>query len=154
MSFRLPAATLLLTTLAACGGGGGGGNNPPNDPPPTTGNPCSTASATGLAAPADERLRASKREMIDGDSRYHVLNSLALSRARAARGEAAATAAPQREAVDIGEIAVVQDEGDLIAPPTSYALRGAGVGVTRNGADGYDARRIAGNFRCSLGRQL
>ena len=155
MSFRLPAAALLLTTLAACGGGGGGGgNNPPNEPPPTSSNPCSTVSVTGFAAPADERLRASKRELIDGDSRYNVLNALALARARAGRGQAPAAIGPRPDAADIGEIAVVPDEGDLIAPPNSYDLRGAGIRFTRNGAGGYDARRIDGTFRGTLGRQL
>jgi hypothetical protein len=65
-----------------------------------------------------------------------------------------AEAAPPRDRVDIGEIAVVQDEGDLIALPNSYDLRGIGLRFTRNGAGGYDVRRITAGFRTTLGRQL
>ena len=59
-----------------------------------------------------------------------------------------------RDSVDIGEIAVVQDDGDLIAPPNPYDLRGLGLRFTRNGAGGYDVRRITASFRTTLGRQL
>ncbi len=149
---RLPAAALVLCAVQACGGGGGGGGtNPPGSPPAT--NPCATVSLTGLAAPADEQVRAGKRTQVDGDSRYDVLDALALNRARASRVTEQA-AGPSRDSIDIGEIAVVPDEGDLIAPPNSFDLRGAGIRFSRNGSGGYDARRIDANFRSTLGRQL
>jgi hypothetical protein len=55
---------------------------------------------------------------------------------------------------DIGDIAVIQDEGDLILGPNAFDLRGAGVRFTRNSSNGFDARRIDPNFRQTLGRQL
>jgi hypothetical protein len=159
--YRALCLALLSSTVFACGGGNGGSNNPPgNNPPPTGSNPCSSASLTAAIAPPDERLRAAKREFIDGDSRYNVLDALALHRGRSAaaagsrRSAGAQPLGPSRDNVDVGEIAVVQDEGDLIAPPNSYDLRGAGVRFTRNGSGGYDARRINGAFRGTLGRQL
>jgi hypothetical protein len=116
-------------------------------------------SLTGLRAPADDRRRGEKRERVDGDSRYSVLNALTLHEARrratAGLGPLAGPGAgPAPDGVDIGEIAVVQDEGDIIAPPNAFDLRGAGVRFTRNGAGGYDARRIEGAFRGTLGQQL
>ena len=76
-------------------------------------------------------------------------------RERAARGRRSLPqAAGGRDAVDIGEIAVIQDEGDLIAPPNPYDLRGLGLRFTRNSAGGYDVRRITSAFRTTLGRQL
>ncbi len=153
----LVAAALLL--LPGCKGGSGGGSSP-NPPPPTT-NPCSTAVAPeGLAtAPVDVQHSIDKREAIDRDPRYGVFDALSLHREAAGwrarvQGRGAETPASERDSVDIGEIAVLQDVGDLIAPANSYDLRGVGLRFTRNGSGGYDVRRITTGFRSSLGRQL
>lgn len=149
---------MLLLSLAACnGGGGGGGGTPAPGPAPSPNrNPCSNSSVTGLtapAAPADEARQARKRLFVDGANKYNVLNALALSRAREA--EPSALSGPLgRNAADIGEIAVVQDEGDLIVPPNAFDLLNSGVRFTRNGSGGYDARRMDAVFRPTLGRQL
>jgi hypothetical protein len=175
-SVLLPVAMLLSILVGACNGGGGnGGGNPgPGTPPGGSTNPCSSVPSTGITAPADALLQAEKRLQIDGDSRYNVLDALALHRSRSlgsrvegrgSEGSAAVqsesrairrseAAGPSRDNVDIGEIAVVPDEGDLIAPPNSFDLRGTGVRLTRNGSGGYDARRIDGTFRSGLGQQL
>lgn len=157
------AAALLLAVLhVACGGGGG---TPPSNPtPPSTQNPCSSVSLTGLAAPADHALQSRKRLQVDGANRYNVLDALALNRVRRLRAaEGGGTPAASglaselalgRNAIDIGEIAVIQDEGDIIAPPNAFDLRNSGVRFTRNGSGGYDARRIDPVFRQALGRQL
>lgn len=157
----LSFGSALLVGLVACGGGGGGGTPPPTTPPPASSNPCTNVSLTGFRTPADERLRAEKRLRVDGGSRYSVLNALALHKSRLrGSGEAAAgplprgAGGPAPDAVDIGEIAVVQDDGDLIAPPNTFDLRGSGVRFTRNGSGGYDAQRADGTFRGTLGRQL
>ena len=156
----LSFGSALLVGLVACGGGGGGGGTPPPSPPPASSNPCTNVSLTGFRSPADERLRAEKRLRVDGGSRYSVLNALALhkTRLRASQGDAAApprgAGGPVPDAVDVGEIAVVQDAGDLIAPPNTFDLRGSGIRFTRNGSGGYDAQRADGTFRGTLGRQL
>ncbi|MBA2303631.1 MAG: hypothetical protein H0W08_13470, partial [Acidobacteria bacterium] len=126
------AGALLLLILSACGGGGGDGSPSPTPNPPTSTNPCANVSLAGLNAPGDERLRAEKRSHIDGDSRYDVLDALALNRSRTVGSATSEPAGPSRDNIDIGEIAVVQDEGDLVAPPNSFDLRGAGVRFTRN----------------------
>ncbi|MDQ3421481.1 MAG: hypothetical protein M3541_22370, partial [Acidobacteriota bacterium] len=160
MRFRLSpvVGALLLVVLQACGGGGGGGNTPtPPAPGGGTGNPCSAASTTGLAAPVDGALQARKRRQVDGGNRYNVLNELSLHRQRAVDGTAAASpdaALSGRDAEDIGEIAVIRDEGDIVAPPNTFDLRNSGVRFTRNGSGGYDARRIDPAFRQTLGRRL
>src|SRR4029434_4015951 len=63
------------------------------------------------------------------------------------------TISPRNNA-DVGDIAVVQDEGDLILPPNTYDLRSLGLRYTRNGSGGYNVTRIDGNFRASLGARL
>ena len=166
---RWCAAAVLTCLLPACGGSGGGGNRPPTTPGGGTGNsqnpcPASTIAAESRPSLDAEARRADKRRAIDGDPRYRVFDSLSLHReAQQWRGRQGippaaitgdAPAAGGRSAVDIGEIAVVPDEGDLIAPANLYDLRGMGLRFTRNGSGGYNVQRIALGFRTTLGRQL
>ena len=152
MSVRALIAAASLSFLLACGGGGGNPSPSPTlNPNPGTSNPCSTAFSTGALAPVDVAYASAKRDRVDTHSRYGIFDALALNAARPPRATAGE---PAPSTIDIGEIAVVQDEGDIIAPPNSFDLYGAGVRFTRNGSGGYDARRIDGTFRTSLGRQL
>ena len=153
-----PAAALLVVFLQGCGSGGnppGPDPNPNPNPNPGGTNPCAGISSTALTAPVDAALRAGKRELIDGDSRYNIFDALALHRARQLRGEATETppTAGPTNSVDVGEIAVIQDEGDIIALPNPFDLRNTGVRFSRSGS-GYAATRIDGSFRQTLGRQL
>jgi len=172
------AVVFLGFVLQACGGSGTGSPAAPSPTPPTTAtNVCSTALTTEAAAPApvDERLRADKRLAIDRDPRYSVIDAVSLHKeaqgwrdmgARVpgaevpgaglpgARVPGAQTQSGTGKAADIGEIAVVQDEGDLITPPNTYDLRGVGLRFTRNSAGGYDVRKITASFRTTIGRQL
>ena len=63
-------------------------------------------------------------------------------------------AAAGREAIDIGDIAVIQDEGELVESPNPYDLRSLGLRFTRNAAGGYDVTRTAGGFRTDVGTRL
>ncbi len=123
-------------------------------------NPCSSVSVTGLAAPQDraqQARQARKRLQVDGRSRYNVLNELSRHKQREIDGTAASSqgnALSGRDAEDVGEIAVILDEGDIVAPPNTFDLRNSGVRFTRNGSGGYDARRIDPVFRQTLGKQL
>jgi hypothetical protein len=56
-------------------------------------------------------------------------------------------------AEDIGEIAVVQDTGDLVLPSNPYDLRSTGLRFQRNGSS-YTLSKIDGNFRSALGTRL
>lgn len=55
--------------------------------------------------------------------------------------------------VDVGEIAVIQDEGDLIAPPNTFDLQGTGLRFVPR-AGGYDVSRTDASFRSALGNAL
>jgi hypothetical protein len=59
---------------------------------------------------------------------------------------------PQASA-DVGEIAVIQDEGDLISAANTFDLQGTGVRFTpRSGV--YDVTRTDASFRASIGSAL
>ncbi len=156
----LLAAGVLAVALAACGGGSGGGTPSPSppSPPPSTQNPCSTASLDAdtaeFAAPADEALVRRKRTMGDGNPRWRVLDDLWTHREAEIRGLRRDTFTPQPSAVDVGNIAVVQDQGDILLPANTYDLVGLGLQFTRNGSGGYDVRRIDGTFRSTLGTRI
>jgi hypothetical protein len=169
----LPPAALIF--LFACGGSGGGQSPPPApNPDPTPQNPCLTASLEAdFTPPAPETPGVSERKKttIDGDPRWRVLDALWLHReveqARStgsgqapstssgqARSTSSGQAAPPVRAADIGEIAVVEDAGDLIAAPNALDLSGLGLRFESNGAGGYDVRRIDGAFRTTLGSRM
>src|SRR5688572_31534496 len=158
-------APAALALLQACGGssGGGGTPSPPSPGGGTSQNPCpTTITAEIVPSRITEERRADKKRAIDGDPRYRVFDSLSLHREaaqwrerRGARPNLGIEApAGGRQNIDIGEIAVVADEGDLIAPANAYDLRGLGLRFTRNGAGGYNVQPIGLGFRTSLGRQL
>jgi hypothetical protein len=149
----ISTAILLAFGIAACGGGSSSSNN---NPPPAR-NPCSLAFSTGeIGAPAAPPAPTpDKRTAIDGNPRWRVLDALWLHRAhgRAAGGpRPALTPAPL--AADVGDVAVVQDEGDLILPPNTFDLKSVGLRFTRNGSGGYDVRKIDATFRSTLGNPL
>lgn len=163
MRARARAAAALLTAflLAACGGsgGGGGGETPPPSAGPAPGgqNPCLTAAAQADFAvpalpPAGEETRR-KADVIDGDPRWRVLDALWTNRQRGLRPrvQERLSTVPRPDALDVGDIAVLQDDGTLIAPANPYDLRSLGLRFTRNAAGGYDALRIDGAFRQALG---
>jgi hypothetical protein len=152
-------ALLLGGLLAACGGSGGGGTDSPSPNPsaPSNQNPCTTASLEpeGEALTSDRPAVSpdSKRDILDGSSRYRVLDALWIHQQQALRVGERPTAR-NVAAADVGEIAVVQDQGDIILPPNAFDLGGSGLRFTRNGGGGYDAQRIDGTFRQTLGRRL
>ena len=155
MSARLLIAGMCLSVLSvACGGGGGGTPAPTPSPSPNPNpgtNPCVNTSLTRVAAPVDELQAAAKRGQVDAHSRYGIFDALALHASRPPRTTAGQVPSSN---LDIGEIAVVQDEGDIITPPNTFDLYSIGVRFTRTGTGGYEARRIDGTFRGTLGRQL
>lgn len=157
-----PAVVLLALLFHACDGGpGGGGNTPTPAPQPPSGggsDVCATAAQEAVLAPLEsDRAQAPallfKRDPVDVSSRYRVLDALWTHEQRAAR-PSAVPRATDRNAVDIGEIAVVEDRGDIVLAPNPLDLRGAGLRFSPNPDGGFDARRIDGTFRTALGRVL
>jgi hypothetical protein len=153
-------AIVAAWLLAACGGSNGnGGDNPnPNPGGGNSQNPCASASIEpGLEAPATAPSEAAlrlKRGVVDHNPRWRVFDALWTHRQRSALGGERAAETTGRDSVDIGEIAVVQDEGDLIAPPNQIDVRNTGLRFSRNSSGGYDVRRIDGAFRTTLGTRI
>ena len=161
MKAALPA--VLLAATVACGGEGGT-SRPPSQPPggSTPLNPCTAADTAGSISPsgvqtaADRTTSEKKADSHDGSTRWRVLEDLWIHQQaenREASGPRAGSRPPV-DAVDIGSISVLQDEGDLIVPPNPWDLRSIGLRFTGNGAGGYDVRQVDGSFRPTLGSRL
>jgi hypothetical protein len=156
----LPALAITVA-LSACGGSGSPGNgNPP--PPPgggTTEDPCASTSlepelAGTAPATAPESL-SRKTNVVDGNPRGRLLDALWLHRSREGRIRRDPTlTGAGRDSVDVGEIAVIQDEGDLIESPNAYDLRHLGLRYTVNSAGGYNVTRTDGAFRTTVGSRV
>ena len=82
----------------------------------------------------------------DGDVRWRVLDDVWMHRAGLSFGLLSPLAqlqvGPSTATEDIGEIAVLQDEGDLVLRPNRLDIQNLGLRWTRNGAGGYDVRKI------------
>jgi len=157
----LSTVLVLALLAAACGGS----SSPPANTPPsgTTTNPCTTAvtadEAEGQPPLAAEALQAQarKRNVLDGTSKWRVLDHLWTHSTAATRPEIAAL---QRRALssannaDVGDIAVVQDEGDVILPPNTYDLKNVGLRFSRNSSGGYTVAHIEGLFRSTVGNRV
>ena len=156
---RLLVIGVIGLLASACGGSSSSSSNPP---PTTTTNPCTTAAIDeepGELSAADQATaRALKNNVLDGSPRWRVLDALwthqEYSATRNRRDDERTGLLPSRSNADIGEIAVIQDEGDLILPPNTYDLRNLGLRFTRNGAGGYNIARIDANFRSAIGTRL
>lgn len=151
----LPAT--LLATLLACGGGSGGGSDGGGgtSPPPAPQNPCASVTLEPEFAPDEASLlrRAEKRRVIDRDPRWGVLDAIWAHRAAVLRGQSV-QAGSQPATADIGDVAVLQDDGDLALTANRFDLQAAGLRLTRNASGGYDVQRIDAAFRQPLGNAL
>jgi hypothetical protein len=176
-------ALFVSAIVAACGGGSGsgnsggssGGNGSGGGTTPT--NPCTTAlladtaevaavgSVAGGLAPA---LGKDKKTLVDGSPRGRLWEAKALHEDALQKRDAArlrstvaqmeldrqnALTSPSPVAEDVGEIAVVQDTGDLILPANPYDVRSMGLRFTRSGSS-YTLSKIDGNFRTNLGSRV
>jgi hypothetical protein len=161
MPLRRFGPVLLLVTLVACGGGD---DTPPSIPPQTDPpgngqtppNPCAAALAQATAdadpqAPAAE-VTGKGRGGLAADKR-HVADLLWRS-ALSARASNRATAAPDALDQDIGDIAVIEDDGTLLLSRNALDLRNVGLRFERNSSGGYDVTTTTAAFRSSLGRRL
>jgi len=156
----LSTAVVFGLLGAACGGS----SSPPlTTPPPTTStNPCATAATEAetdaILTQEDLDAQARKRNVVDGNPRWRVLDHLWTHREAENNPTVAALqrrglSAPAN-AADVGDVAVVQDEGDIILPPNTYDLKTLGLRFSRNSAGGYSVARIDGLFRSTLGTRL
>jgi hypothetical protein len=154
----------LLATLMACGGGSGGngndgGGNPP--PPGPSQDPCAAAgieAEVSVGAVRETPWGPYGKNVPDGVVRWRVLDDLWTHRAGLAFGLVSPKTQLQvgtdAATEDIGDIAVLQDEGDLVQRPNQLDIRNIGLRWTRNGAGGYDVRKIDATFRSNLGSRF
>ena len=158
MRAALGALLLLAGTLTACGGGDGQSSPPPSPTPsPPAQDPC--ASAPVLAAEADAPLASSapvtKSRALDPSPRWRVLESLWIHEQAVERRHTVTTLGPiAATSSDVGDVAVLRDEGDLILPANTFDLKGVGLRFTRNAEGGYDVRPGDAAFRTTLGNRV
>ncbi|HET9013378.1 MAG TPA: hypothetical protein VFN38_16255, partial [Gemmatimonadaceae bacterium] len=153
---RRAVAVALLAACAAlvvaCGDDGGGTSDPaqpPSSSPPATSaqNPCPLPRASVSSVDGTRSAKANQPTRVD--PRSTLADILARHQEAQGRARPLATASPVASA-DVGEIAVIQDEGDLVTPPNSFDLQGTGLRFTpRSG--GYDVSRIDGSFQAAIG---
>jgi len=152
----LLVAVMLALVPAACGGGGGGGGGttPTPTPTPTPTNPCGAGLTAGeLAETMSIESGEKSRGFRDSVSPWGVLDSIWAHNTAVRRGLIGPLTL-ETLADDVGEIAVLQDNGDLVLTPNRFDLQGLGLRFTRNGGGGYDVARIPGTFRTPLGGAL
>jgi hypothetical protein len=152
---RAALCALLLLTLTACGGGDNDSSSPPSSPAQ---DPCSgirTESAEADVPSSAATAAAGKTHGIDPSPRWRVLESLWIHQQALDRRNAPATLGPvAATSSDVGDVAVLRDEGDLIVPANTFDLKGTGLRFTRNAQGGYDVRSTSAAFRTALGNRL
>jgi len=154
MRVRLLTAILTAALVATCGGSSSGPSRSPAPPAPSppASNPCDAVVTSLESAPVAPSASA-KGARLDLHGRWRVLDDLWTHRAAVARG-GLAPIVPQAQAQDIGEIAVIQDEGDIVLPANRLDLAGKGLRFRRNAAGGYDVTPTDATFREPLGSRL
>jgi hypothetical protein len=149
-------ALLLLLTIA-CGGGNGDSNSPPPSGDGNNQNACTSVRSETIEPerPSAVAAASSKTGRIDPSPRWRVLESLWIhQQASDRRGGIAPLGFPAATTSDVGEIAVIRDEGDVIAPANAFDLKGIGLRFTRNASGGYDVRQADATFRTGIGNRV
>ncbi len=155
---RAALCALLLAFTMACGGDDGGSTSPP--PPGGGGSNQDVCAAVRSEAIEPERTAAlappsSKRGRLDPSPRWRVLDSLWIHQQAADRRAAISSLGPREASTsDIGDIAVIRDEGDVIVPANAFDLKGVGLRFTRNPSGGYDVRLSDSAFRTAIGNRI
>ena len=142
--------------LSACGGGdGAGATPPPPSPTQTPQNPCSLL--TVRSSPESESVAPPPRKapggLGDPDPRGTIFDVLWNHRAGSGRLAPFRLIAPTATA-DVGDVAVIQDEGDLVALPNAFDMWLTGLRYVRNSGGGYDVSRIDPAFRMEIGERV
>ena len=160
MRIALGLALTLTVLTAAAGCGGGSTTTPPTtSPPPATSTgactiPFETASrdrVTPAAKPESTSDRRTRRGRVYEELWKH---QAATARAAASGGARPASFEPAATTEDIGQIAVMRDEGDLVVAANRFDLQAKGFIFARNGSGGYDVRPSSRAFQSSVGDKI
>jgi hypothetical protein len=151
----LCGAIIAAFAIAACG------SDSIATPPPTTTAPPPAASASCSVPLASAALASTpaKPKSASTDDRHtrrgRAYEELWKHQAALARRRLAPTSvAPAASGEDIGQVAVVRDEGDLVLAANLYDLRAIDVAFARNGAGGYDLRQSTRPFQSAVGEKI
>lgn len=160
------SAAAVAVVCWGCGGGGGGGTAPGNTTPPpsSSSNPCATglvADEVGAAPPARNVTEAAdrKRANVRGQTKGDVRDLLWTHRAPRDGGDRRAEPRDVPDAVnpaateDVGEIAVIEDDGTIFLPANAFDLANTGLRFRPSGG-GYEVSRVDAAFRTALGTRL
>ena len=98
--------------------------------------------------------RPRKRDPLDRDDRWSHLDSLWAHRAAVAQRRLVPLSTGRQTASGAGEVAVLQDAGDLIARANPLDLGDVGLLLMPNTNGGYDVSKTAYGFRQSLGSRI
>lgn len=151
------AVILGLLPLACGGGGGGGGSSPPPSPSPTPQDPCAAGVLAGVEAddlPPTPPNPAKRGQFRDPHPDRAFVEAVAIHNIALARGLFQPPALQQPADEDIGELAVLQDQGELVLIANVLDIHGIGVRFSRNASGGYDISRTSGAFQTPLGSAL
>jgi hypothetical protein len=148
---KLAPLVLCALVATACGGDEGGTTSPtPGQPTTSAQNPCPPSRP--LLASLDGAQSEKARQPLWADPRGTLGDVLWRHQAASGRAAPLAADAPTPSA-DVGEIAVIQDEGDLVTPANAFDLHGVGLRFSpRTG--GYDVSRIDAAFQSAIGDPL
>jgi hypothetical protein len=121
--------------------------------------PCTTSALAN--APAGTRRSAAaasasspKTGPLQHDNRWSHLDSLWAHRAALAQRRVTPLSFDTRATQDVGDIAVLQDSGDLVMKANPLDLGNVGLRLTPNINGGYDVSRAAYGFRQALTTRL
>jgi hypothetical protein len=147
------AAIMAALLMTSCGGDTS--STPPSTPAPApaASGSCSTPlTASITTTPTHEKPASTDDRRMRRGRVYEEL----WKHEAAVRGRrlAPASIAPAAVAEDIGQIAVVRDEGDVVIAANPYDLRSTAVAFGRNGSGGYDLRRSDRAFQSTVGEKI
>ena len=148
-------AAIAFGLLAACGGGGGSSGSPTPSPPGTApANPCSAVADEAPVARTTSVPASGKRAGVYGDTRWTWLDHRWVHRDAVRRQGGEREAGVQPLDRDAGEVAVLEDNGQLIAPANALDVGGRGLRFHPLASGGYAVTPADAAFRQALGSRI
>jgi hypothetical protein len=148
-------ALALGALLAGCKGGSGSQTPAPSPSPSAPANPCPSSlepfDVEPRSQPSDVKTPTVLR---DPDPRGTIFDVLWSRRSRELQLFSPSLFVPQATSTDVGDIAVITDDGDLVGGVNQFDIRLTGLRFVPNGSGGYDILRIDPAFRSSLGDRV
>ena len=116
--------------------------------------PCATVTAATASARSSRSTGSTDAKAASHDDRWRHLDSLWAHRAAVAQQRVAPRSTDRSRAQDVGEVAVLQDTGDIMMKANPLDIGDVGLRLAANAAGGFDVSRITYGFRQPLGSRL